>query len=57
MFNIELPDYYTATIDTIDGELDIVIPKSITNKYPLWNYKDMSILNDEEKTIIPKHLL
>lgn len=24
------------------------IIKSITNKYPLWNYKDMSILNDEE---------
>lgn len=33
MFNIELPDYYTATIDTIDGELDIIIPKAITNKY------------------------
>lgn len=33
MFDLELPSYYTATIDTMDGELDIIIPRSITNKY------------------------
>lgn len=33
MFNIEVPDYYTATIDTNFGELDIIIPRSIASKY------------------------
>ena len=33
MFDLELPNYYTATIDTTYGELDIIIPKSIANKY------------------------
>lgn len=33
MFNIEIPDYYTATIDTTYGELDIIIPRPIVNRY------------------------
>lgn len=33
MFDIELPSYYKATIDTTNGELDIIIPRSIVNKY------------------------
>lgn len=33
MFDIEIPSYYKATIDTTDGELDIIIPRTIVNKY------------------------
>ena len=33
MFDIEIPSYYKATIDTTDGELDIIIPRPIVNKY------------------------
>ncbi len=33
MFDLELPSYYTATIDTTYGELDIIIPNSIVKKY------------------------
>ena len=33
MFNLKFHNYYTATIDTSYGELDIVIPKSIHQKY------------------------
>lgn len=33
MFDMEIPNYYTATIDTTDGELDIIIPRSIASKY------------------------
>ena len=33
MFNLDLPKYYTATIDTTYGELDIIIPASIAKKY------------------------
>lgn len=33
LFDIDLPNYYTATIDTNNGELDVIIPKSIVDKY------------------------
>ncbi len=33
MFDVEIPNYYKATIDTTDGELDIIIPRPIVNKY------------------------
>ncbi len=33
MFDLELPNYYTATIDTTYGELDIIIPNKIIKKY------------------------
>ena len=33
MFDMEIPNYYTATIDTTDDELDIIIPRSIASKY------------------------
>lgn len=33
MFDMEIPNYYKATIDTTDGELDIIIPRPIVNKY------------------------
>ena len=32
MFNIDMPSYYSATIDTTYGELDIIIPNSIISK-------------------------
>ena len=32
MFNLELPNYYKATIDTTLGELDIIIPRSLASR-------------------------
>lgn len=33
MFNLNFPKYHTATIDTTYGELDIIIPNAICQKY------------------------
>ena len=33
MFNLELPCYYSATIDTTYGELEIIIPRKIVSIY------------------------
>ena len=46
MFNIEVPDYYTATIDTNFGELDIIIPRSIANKYKKEIKEDTVIIGE-----------
>lgn len=43
MFDLELPNYYKATIDTTYGELDIIVPSSLVRKQP----KDNNIIVGE----------